>query len=60
MRLTAVKKTPERAWLSEVSSAILQQLLRDLDAAVESDDGVLISSRYFTVRSARMGLVARI
>jgi putative transposase len=32
-RLTAVKKTPERAWLAEVSSVILQQSLRDLDAA---------------------------
>ncbi|GGU99240.1 transposase [Streptomyces albospinus] len=30
-RLTAVKKTPERAWLTEVSSVILQQSLRDLD-----------------------------
>jgi putative transposase len=32
-RLTAAKKTPERAWLSEVSSVILQQSLRDLDTA---------------------------
>lgn len=32
-QLTASKKTPERAWLSEVSSVILQQSLRDLDAA---------------------------
>jgi len=32
-RLTAVKKTPERAWLGEVSAVILQQSLRDLDAA---------------------------
>ncbi|MFB7109479.1 RNA-guided endonuclease InsQ/TnpB family protein [Streptomyces sp. NPDC056291] len=32
-RLTAVKKTPERAWLSGVSSVVLQQSLRDLDAA---------------------------
>ncbi|MEW1693250.1 RNA-guided endonuclease InsQ/TnpB family protein [Streptomyces sp. NPDC091265] len=32
-RLTASKKTPERAWLGEVSSVILQQSLRDLDAA---------------------------
>jgi putative transposase len=31
--LTAAKKTPERAWLSEVSSVVLQQSLRDLDAA---------------------------
>lgn len=32
-RLTAAKKTPERAWLGEVSSVVLQQSLRDLDAA---------------------------
>jgi putative transposase len=32
-RLTAVKKTPERAWLSEVSSVVLQQALADLNAA---------------------------
>ncbi|MFC9460535.1 RNA-guided endonuclease InsQ/TnpB family protein [Streptomyces sp. NPDC056983] len=32
-RLTAAKKTPERAWLAEVSSVILQQSLRDLDTA---------------------------
>ncbi|MGW6915720.1 RNA-guided endonuclease InsQ/TnpB family protein [Kitasatospora sp. NPDC054939] len=31
--LTAAKKTPERTWLSEVSSVVLQQSLRDLDAA---------------------------
>ncbi|MFI1565372.1 RNA-guided endonuclease InsQ/TnpB family protein [Streptomyces sp. NPDC020490] len=35
-RLTASKKTPERAWLGEVSSVILQQSLRDLDAAYRS------------------------
>src|SRR5690606_25567997 len=32
-RLTASKKTPERAWLGEVSSVVLQQALRDLDTA---------------------------
>ena len=32
-RLTAVKATPERAWLGEVSSAVLQQALADLTAA---------------------------
>lgn len=31
--LTAVKKTPERAWLNEVSCAVLHQALRDLNAA---------------------------
>ena len=32
-RLTASKMTPERAWLGEVSSVVLQQSLRDLDTA---------------------------
>ncbi|MFJ9695513.1 RNA-guided endonuclease InsQ/TnpB family protein [Kitasatospora sp. NPDC101183] len=32
-QLTAAKKTPERAWLGEVSSVVLQQSLRDLEAA---------------------------
>jgi IS605 OrfB family transposase len=32
-RLTAVKTTPERAWLSGVSSVVLQQSLADLNAA---------------------------
>ena len=32
-RLTAAKNTPERAWLGEVSAVVLQQSLRDLDAA---------------------------
>ncbi|MFC9270393.1 RNA-guided endonuclease InsQ/TnpB family protein [Streptomyces zhihengii] len=32
-RLTASKKTSERAWLGEVSSVVLQQSLRDLDTA---------------------------
>lgn len=32
-QLTTAKKTPERAWLTEVSSVILQQSLRDLDVA---------------------------
>jgi putative transposase len=31
--LTAGKKTPERAWLGEVSAVVLQQSLRDLDTA---------------------------
>ncbi|MFJ9844177.1 RNA-guided endonuclease InsQ/TnpB family protein [Kitasatospora sp. NPDC101155] len=31
--LTFAKSTPERAWLGEVSSVVLQQSLRDLDAA---------------------------
>jgi putative transposase len=32
-RLTVAKKTPERAWLGEVSAVILQQALADLGAA---------------------------
>src|SRR5690625_156627 len=32
-RLTASKRTPERTWLGEVSSVVLQQSLRDLDTA---------------------------
>ena len=32
-RLTAAKKTPERAWLAEVSAVVLQQALADLCAA---------------------------
>jgi putative transposase len=31
--LTAAKKTPERAWLGEVSAVVLQQALADLNAA---------------------------
>lgn len=31
--ITEAKNTPERAWLGEVSAVILQQSLRDLDAA---------------------------
>ncbi|MDW6064904.1 transposase [Streptomyces sp. FXJ1.4098] len=31
--ITEAKKTPERAWLGEVSAVVLQQSLRDLEAA---------------------------
>jgi putative transposase len=31
--ITEAKKTPERAWLAEVSAVLLQQSLRDLDTA---------------------------
>ncbi|MER5499798.1 RNA-guided endonuclease TnpB family protein [Streptomyces sp. NPDC002561] len=31
--ITEAKKTPERAWLGEVSAVVLQQSLRDLDSA---------------------------
>jgi putative transposase len=33
VRLTGAKKTPERAWLGEVSSVVLQQALADLNTA---------------------------
>ena len=32
-RLTAVKATPPRAWLTEVSAVVLQQALADLNVA---------------------------
>ncbi|MFE5942081.1 RNA-guided endonuclease InsQ/TnpB family protein [Streptomyces sp. NPDC056480] len=35
-QLTSAKKTRERAWLAEVSSVVLQQSLRDLDAAYKN------------------------
>ncbi|WP_329460615.1 RNA-guided endonuclease InsQ/TnpB family protein [Streptomyces sp. NBC_01497] len=35
-QLTASKKTPERAWLAEVSSVVLQQSLTDLDTAYKN------------------------
>ncbi|MGW6614204.1 RNA-guided endonuclease InsQ/TnpB family protein [Streptomyces erythrochromogenes] len=35
-QLTAAKKTPEREWLTEVSSVVLQQSLRDLDTAYKN------------------------
>ena len=31
--ITGAKRTPERAWLAEVSSVVLQQALKDLDTA---------------------------
>ncbi|MPY35323.1 IS200/IS605 family element transposase accessory protein TnpB [Streptomyces adustus] len=34
--ITEAKNTPERAWLGEVSAVILQQSLRDLDAAYKN------------------------
>jgi putative transposase len=33
VRLTAMKKSPERAWLTEVSAVVLQQALADLNTA---------------------------
>ncbi|WP_413812962.1 RNA-guided endonuclease InsQ/TnpB family protein [Streptomyces sp. OE57] len=34
--ITEAKRTPERAWLGEVSAVVLQQSLRDLDAAYQN------------------------
>ncbi|CND83469.1 putative transposase [Mycobacterium tuberculosis] len=34
--MTAAKKTPQRRWLGEVSSVVLQQSLRDLEAAYQA------------------------
>jgi putative transposase len=34
--ITEAKRTPERAWLGEVSAVVLQQSLRDLDAAYKN------------------------
>ena len=44
-QLTAAKKTPERAWLTEVSSVVLQQSLRDLDTACKNFFGGLKGKR---------------
>jgi putative transposase len=50
-RLTASKDTPERAWLSEVSSVVLQQALADLNAAYRNFFASLKSER----KSGRAG-----
>jgi putative transposase len=44
-RLTASKKTPERAWLNEVSSVVLQQALADLNVAYRNFFGSLSGKR---------------
>ncbi|MBC2864245.1 RNA-guided endonuclease InsQ/TnpB family protein [Streptomyces mexicanus] len=36
LRITQAKRTEERAWLTEVSAVVLQQSLRDLDAAYKN------------------------
>ncbi|MFF8879335.1 RNA-guided endonuclease InsQ/TnpB family protein, partial [Streptomyces flaveolus] len=36
LRITQAKRTDERAWLAEVSAVVLQQSLRDLDAAYKN------------------------
>jgi putative transposase len=44
-RLTAAKATPQRAWLSEVSSVVLQQALADLSAAYRNFFASLTGTR---------------
>jgi IS605 OrfB family transposase len=44
-RLTELKKTPERAWLTEVSSVVLQQALADLNQAYRNFFGSVSGKR---------------
>ena len=44
-RLTAAKATPERAWLGEVSSVVLQQALTDLNTAYRNFFASVTGSR---------------
>jgi putative transposase len=44
-RVTAAKLTPERAWLSEVSSVVLQQALADLNVAYRNFFASIIGKR---------------
>jgi putative transposase len=44
-RLTAAKSTPERAWLGEVSSVVLQQALADLNRAYRNFFGSVTGKR---------------
>ena len=50
-RVTAVKNTPNRAWLGEVSAVVLQQALADLNAAYRNFFASLTGER----RAARLG-----
>ncbi|WP_405150734.1 transposase [Nocardia salmonicida] len=50
-RLTAAKKTPERAWLREVSSVVLQQALADLNTSYNNFFASVSGKR----RGARVG-----
>ncbi|NXY97645.1 transposase [Streptomyces sp. BR123] len=49
--VTEAKRTEERAWLSEVSAVVLQQSLRDLEAAYSN----FFASKNGTRRGAKMG-----
>ncbi|WP_280505782.1 RNA-guided endonuclease InsQ/TnpB family protein [Nocardia farcinica] len=51
-RLTAAKATPERAWLGEVSSVVLQQALADLNTAYRNFFASVTGKR----KGARIGL----
>src|SRR5690606_25995872 len=51
-RLTAAKATPERAWLGEVSSVMLQQALADLNTAYRNFFASVTGKR----KGARVGL----
>lgn len=54
-RLTAVKKTPERAWLTEVSSVPLQQAVRHADRAHSNFVASITGKRKGARMGARMG-----
>ena len=45
--LTAAKRTPERAWLAEVSAVVLQQALADANTAYRN---LCATRRFMTVR----------
>ena len=50
-RLTVVKATPERAWLTEVSAVVLQQALADLNTAYRN----FFASLHGTRKGPKMG-----
>lgn len=61
--ITEAKRTPQRAWLGEVSAVVLQQSLRDLDAAYRNFfDGLkgkrpkMGAPRYKTRRDTRQAI----
>jgi putative transposase len=56
--ITEAKKTPERAWLGDVSAVVLQQSLRDLEAAYSNFFGRKIASPKFFRRQERKRLWA--
>jgi putative transposase len=54
-RLTAAKATPERTWLNEVSSVVLQQALADLNTAYRN----FFASLHGTRKGPKMGKPTR-